>query len=173
MIRTLLCTGGQGWEPCRGVGDTGKSSSSPAFPEFQPRVPTPASVPLISSFVQNQNSTLMHTLLQATETSRPTLRDPRSACLTQDPPLSGPRGLMGAREAEHGVGVRGTVTGPPPSDTLDQPRGFTSLSLSFPQASQGQSSWPHLPPTLQEQTRETERRHRKGRSTGRWWWKGF
>ena len=71
-----------------------------------------------------------HTLLQAPETSPSILRDPPSALkgpLTQDLPLSGPRGLVMAREAEHGEGKRRALGLPPPT-TLGQP---VSLSLSF------------------------------------------
>ena len=113
-----------------------------------------------------------HTLLHAPETSPPVLRDPRSAPkapLTQDLPLSGPRGLVMARQAEHGEGKRRALGLPPPT-----PVGRSvSLSLSFLSWKMGSPHGLAYPrPQVQGQTRETGRRFWKRGSTGRWWWEG-
>lgn len=94
---------------------------------------------------------------------------PPRAPLTQDLPLSGPRGLVMAREAEHGEGKRRALGLPPPT-TLDQ---SVSLSLSFPSCKMGSPHGLAYPsPQVQGQTRETGRRFWKRGSTGRWWREG-
>lgn len=66
---------------------------------------------------------------------------PPRAPLTQDLPLSGPRGLVMAREAEHGEGKRRALGLPPPT-TLGRP---VSLSLSFLSCKMGSPQRPRLP----------------------------